>query len=174
MDRHGCASRFIPGSEPPEPPPNSTQLSTGTCDHLRSVIEGFTPNLTIEEKVKATEFVRSYADLFSKSEFDIGRMGLIKHTIDAGEHKPFKKQFRRHPWAHQKIIDQHVNKMLASRAISPTVSPWASNFLLVKKSSGKLQFCVNFQQLNNLTVKDSYPLPRIDSCLDSGSVIFTH
>ena len=39
--------------------------------------------------------------------------------------------------------------------------------MLVKKSDGSLRFCIDYRQLNNLTVKDSYPLPRIDTCFDA-------
>ena len=152
---------------PPEPPPDRAKEPTSAYAHVQPVIDGFTPNLTADEKEKATAFVQRYADLFSKSDFDIGRTDLIKHTIDTGDKKPFKQQLRRHPWAHQEIIDKHVEKMLTAGVIEPTVSPWASNVVLVRKPSGELRFCVDYRQLNNLTVKDSYPLPRIDSCLDS-------
>ena len=67
------------------------------------------------------------------------------------------------PGDHRQACRQNVN----GGVIEPTVSPWASNVVLVRKPSGELRFCVDYRQLNNLTVKDSYPLPRIDSCLDS-------
>ena len=152
---------------PPVQPASGQHISDATIDHLQGVIDGFSPNFTAAEKAAAEAFVREYRDLFSTSEFDIGRTNLIQHTIDTGDSRPFKQQLRRHPWAHQEVIDAHVEKMLDTGVISPTVSPWSSNVVLVKKSSGELRFCVDFRQLNNLTVKDSYPLPRIDSCMDS-------
>jgi hypothetical protein len=57
--------------------------------------------------------------------------------------------------------------MLAAKIIEPTSSPWLSNVLLVRKKDGRMRFCVYYRKLNELTVKDSYPLPRIDSCLES-------
>ena len=39
--------------------------------------------------------------------------------------------------------------------------------VMVRKSDGSLRFCVDYRQLNERTVKDSYPLPRIDACLDA-------
>jgi hypothetical protein len=51
--------------------------------------------------------------------------------------------------------------------IEPVASPWASNVLLVKKKDGSMRFCVDYRAVNEITVKDSYPLPRIDSCLES-------
>lgn len=54
-------------------------------------------------------------------------------------------------------------------------STWASNVVLVRKANGQLSFFVDYCQLNFQTYKDSYPLPRIESCLDSlgGSKIFS-
>lgn len=45
-------------------------------------------------------------------------------------------------------------------------SPWSSAVVLVTKKDGSRRFCVDYQALNDLTVKDSYPFPRIDNTLD--------
>ena len=42
----------------------------------------------------------------------------------------------------------------------------ASNIVIVKKKDGSVRFCVDYRQLNERTMKDSHPLPRIDDCLD--------
>ena len=54
--------------------------------------------------------------------------------------------------------------MLANDICEPSNSPWASNVVLVKKSDGTLRFCVDYRQLNNLTIADRFTLPRIDTC----------
>jgi len=57
--------------------------------------------------------------------------------------------------------------MLRHDVIEPAASPWACNVVLAKKSDGPLRFCLHYRQLNELTYKDSYPLPRISACLDA-------
>ncbi|XP_062421526.1 uncharacterized protein clasp1b [Pungitius pungitius] len=50
--------------------------------------------------------------------------------------------------------------------IEPSESPWASPVVMVPKKGGEWRFCVDYRRLNDVTKKDSYPLPRVDECLD--------
>ena len=106
-------------------------------------------------------------DVLSHFDYDLGKTCLVKHRIDTGDARPFKQPLRRHPMSHLDVIDDHVETMLKTGVCEPSTSPWASNVVLVKKSDGTLRFCVDYRQLNSMTVKDSYPLPRIDTCFDA-------
>jgi hypothetical protein len=55
------------------------------------------------------------------------------------------------------------------------LSPWNSNPVLVRKSDGSLRFCIDFRGVNDITVKDSHTLPRIDDTIDalSGAKYFS-
>ena len=102
-----------------------------------------------------------------KSAYDLGQTGLVKHTIDTGNSRPVKQQLRPQPMAYLSIIDEHVEEMLRHDVIEPSTSFWASNVILVCKSDQTLRFCVDYRQVNALSTKDSYPLPRIDTCFDA-------
>jgi len=106
------------------------------------------------------DFVQRNADVFSKSEYDIGRTHLTKYRIDTSDHPPFHEPLRRHPVAYLPIIDKHVSDMLANDIIEPTMSPWASNVVIIRKKDGTYRFCVDYRRLNDITRKDSYPLQR--------------
>ena len=56
--------------------------------------------------------------------------------------------------------------MLKHNIIEPSDSSWSSPCVLVPKSDGTLHFCTDFHKLNALSQTDSYPLPRIEDCID--------
>ena len=60
-----------------------------------------------------------------------------------------------------------MDNMLKQGTIEPASSPWASNAVLVKKKGDSFRCSVDYRQLNSVTRKDVYPLPRIDDCLDA-------
>ena len=105
--------------------------------------------------------------MFSTLEFDLGRTIPVRHRIDTGTNRSFKHELRRNPMAYLPIIDKHVNRILANDICELSYGPWASNVALVKKSDMFLTLYFDYRQLNNLTVKDSYPLPRTDTCFDA-------
>ena len=57
--------------------------------------------------------------------------------------------------------------MLARNVIEPSYSPYASPVVLVMKKGGDWRFCIDYRRLNKITVKDAYPLPRIEDMLEA-------
>ncbi|GBN99533.1 hypothetical protein AVEN_74744-1 [Araneus ventricosus] len=57
--------------------------------------------------------------------------------------------------------------MVDNGIIVESSGPWASPIVLVKKKDGSTRFCVDYRKLNEITIKDSYPIPRIDDTLDA-------
>lgn len=87
--------------------------------------------------------------------------------IDTGKHKPIKIPPRRLPYAQREIVEKEIQKMLDNNIIEPSESPWSAPLLLVEKKDKTWRFCVDYRQLNKITKKDAYPLPRIDESLDA-------
>jgi hypothetical protein len=59
-----------------------------------------------------------------------------------------------------------LEELLKKGHICPSVSPWGAQVLFVKKKYGTLRLCIDFRQLNKVTIKNKYPLPRIDDLFD--------
>ena len=148
-------------------PPTSDPPDAGERDYLGPVYDRLPAELSGDERRLAEQFILEHRHAFSKHEYDLGRTYLIPHRIDTGNNRPFHQPLRRHPRVHEEYIDRKVEEMIAQDIIEPAASPWASNVCLAKKADGGLRFCLDYRQLNELTCKVSYPLPRISSCLDA-------
>ncbi len=152
---------------PEEPKRSGAATHCRVPEHVVCLLDTLPTDLDAEERSAVETFVCDNADVFSKSEYDIGRTHLVRHRIDTGDHMPFKEPLRRHPMAYWPVIDKHVAEMLANDVVEPAASPWASNVVLIRKKDGTMRFCVDYRRLNDVTRKDSYPLPRIEDCLSA-------
>ena len=85
-----------------------------------------------------------------------GHTDAVEHTIDTGDSPPIRCA----------PIRMSPPKMLTGGQIEPSDSLWSARVVLVTKKDGRTRFCVDYRRLNLATVKDAYPLPRIDDTLD--------
>ena len=90
----------------------------------------------------------------------------ICHDVDVREASTIKQ----HPYWVNPIKLEQIRKeddyMLKNKIIEPSSSSWSSPCVLVPKSDETLRFCTDFRKVNLLTKTDSFPLPRIEDCID--------
>ena len=137
----------------------------GCPKHLTCVLpeEG----LSRRQAREAGRLLRQYEDVFVGPDGKVGQTSLVEHTIDTGDARPFRIPVRRLGPVEREIAEEQVANLLKDGKIVPSHSPWASPLVLVKKKDGSPRLCCDYRKLNNVTVKDSYPLPRIDDILMS-------
>ena len=77
--------------------------------------------------------------------------------------------------AELKELKDQLQDLLSKGFIRPSVSPWGAPVLFVKKKDGTMRMCIDYRQLNKVTVKNKYPLPRIDDLFDQlqGASLFS-
>ena len=72
-------------------------------------------------------------------------------------------------------LKAQLQELLNKGFIRPSASPWGAQVLFVKKKDGSFQMCIDYRQLNKVTIKNKYPLPRIDDLFDQlqGACVFS-
>lgn len=86
--------------------------------------------------------------------------------LEAGARPQFRHAFRASPREKEEMQKQ-ITEGIESGRIQPSRSPWGSPVLFVKKPDGSLRMCVDYRAVNKLTVRNRFPIPRIDDLLDS-------
>lgn len=152
-----------------EQPSTSAPTPAGGAlpDFLEDLALRSSSNLTEAQAEKVRHTLTRYSDVFSRGDLDLGRTSLVKHSINTGTSAPIKCPPRRIAPARREEMQRTVNDLAAQGVIELSDSPWSSAVVLVKKKDGTQRFCVDYRALNDRTVKDSYPLPRIDDTLDA-------
>ena len=143
--------------------------------HVEQVFNNSAEHLNYEEKMQLAKLLIEYQDVFARDEFDLGNFSGIEHSIDTGQAKPIKQRMRRTPVCFMGEEEAHLKKMLEAGVIQESTSEWASAPVLIRKRDGTVRWCVDYRALNDVTVKDVFPLPLVDDCLDTlaGSVWFS-
>ena len=134
--------------------------------HLTKLYVRASEGMSSTQKKQIANLLGKYGDIFSKDENDLGRTDITKHRISVDNTRPIKQAMRRVPVHMQDEVDRQIDLMLEHAIIQPSASPCASAIVLVKKKDGSRRFCIDYRRLNDVTVKDAYPLPRIDKSLD--------
>lgn len=119
-------------------------------------------DLTPSQVTQLSKVIKKFEKLASKAP---GSTTLVEHYIDTGDARPIRQ--RQYPLSPtmQSHLNKLVDELLKDDVIEASISPWTSPVLLTSKKDGSYRLCFDGRKLNEVTVKDSYPLPRIDSIL---------
>ncbi len=136
-------------------------------DHVSSLLTGCVAQLDDAEKHQVEALLHDFAHVFAKSKSDLGQTKIIEHRINTGDAAPIKQRARRVPVALREEARAEEQRMLEAGIVEPSTSPWASPVVLIRKKDNSLRYCIDYRRLNNVTIKDSYPIPRVDDCLET-------
>ena len=142
----------------------------GELSHIKPVVDSLPDELTDDQRERAIDVIVRNADLFSRNEFDLGCTNLLTCTIETENNaRPIAQPLRRHARAHLDAVDQTIDRMVEADLIEECSSPWAFNLVVVAKPGNPAtpRITVDLRGLNEVTVKDKFPLPRVQDCFDS-------
>ena len=91
---------------------------------------------------------------------------MVREAIETGTHPPIHTPPYRVSYKDEQVQRDEIDKLLRQGVIEESTSPWSSPIVLVRKKDGSVRFCVDIRKLNNVTVKDAFPIPRIDDIFD--------
>ena len=115
---------------------------------------------------KLRDLLNRNAEVFSKHKADIGCCNFVEHEIELEEGAvPHREGARRMTPHKSETCRAEIEMLLEYDMIEPSKSPWACGVVMAKKKGGQLRFCCDFRYLNAVTIKDAYPIPRIDESL---------
>ncbi|PKA50671.1 RNA-directed DNA polymerase like [Apostasia shenzhenica] len=127
-------------------------------------------------ELQSVPVVKEYADVFPEDLPGLPPNREVKFSIElVPETGPISKAPYRIATAELLELKTQIQEMLDKKYIHPSKSPWGAPVLFVKKKDGSLRMCIDFRELNRVTVKNKYPLPRIDDLFDQlqGASVFS-
>ena len=135
----------------------------------RTTRMGTLASLTVRQDL--ANFLRKNQDIFAWSHEDMPGIdpSVIVHRLNINpDSSPVRQKKRVFVQERDKAVAEEIRKLLEAGFIREVYYPdWLANVVMVRKNSGKWRMCVDFTDLNRACQKDSYPLPRIDTLVDS-------
>ncbi|KAJ9524896.1 hypothetical protein QJQ45_002965 [Haematococcus lacustris] len=160
---------------------SSAQLRTAISNKCPVFLVSITPAdgnaETCHHVLDCSPIVQEYADVFpSDLPHGLPPERSVDHRIELQQAKPPPaRPIYNVSNSELAELKQQIGELLDKGFIRPSTSPYASGVLLVRKKDGSFRMCIDYRPLNRLTIKNKYPLPRLDTLLDRlhGAKVFS-
>lgn len=140
-------------------------VSAATSPTKDNIVVG--SNLSMTEKEQISSLICKYKDVFASNPKKPNLVKNMKHRIITNNEQPVNRKPYRVPYAWHAEVDKQIQEMVDNNIIRPSSSPWNAPIILVRKKDNSMRFVCDFRGLNDVTKKDSYPLPRIRDVIDN-------
>ena len=123
--------------------------------------------LTREQQARLIDIIYDHTEVFSLFDGDLGFCDVLKHSIPTTTDKPVYLPHRQIPVQLQSKVRKCLDNWLKQGIIHPSKSPYASQVVIVRKKTGEIHLCVDFRKLNAISIRDLFPLPRVEEALQA-------
>lgn len=120
-----------------------------------------------EQQDKLRAVLAKYVNVFAFDDDDLGHTDRVEHEINLVDDIPVNLPYRRIPPNQYTEVKEHISKLVKKGVIQESSSAYASPVVVVRKTDGSIRLCVDYRKLNQKTIKDAFPLPRIDESFDA-------
>lgn len=145
-------------------PPNGAMEEDGEPEELDFGSQ-ISDELEEDQRYAVKKVLEKFRACFAGPGEKLGACTVTTHRIDTGDARPIHQHPFAKAWKEREMVQEQVEEMLAAGVIEKSTSPWGSPVVMVKKKDGTWRFCVDYRKLNGVTVKDVYPLPRVEETL---------
>ncbi|GFS73216.1 retrovirus-related Pol polyprotein from transposon 17.6 [Trichonephila clavipes] len=144
-------------------PPNINALLTVDPEpHLCQLRKNEGTHLSLPQREEINSLLEKYEECFQPGGEPTP---FIEHRINTRNHLPVAvPPYRMNP-SKKEILKQEIDRLLSEGIIEECESPYASPVVLIPKPNGTFRLCIDYSKLNEITVADTYPLPRMDDLL---------
>ena len=150
----------------------SKMLRKGCQGYLAFVVDRRQEGTRLED----IPIIKEFPDVFPDDISGLPPDREVQFTIDLiPETEPISIPPYRMAPAELRELKAQLEDLLSKGFIRPSISPWGAPVLFVKKKDGSLRLCIDYRQLNRVTIRNQYPLPRIDELFDQlqGSRVYS-
>ena len=140
-------------------------------DHLPFTINISEAPLSREQQSHFIDLIYDYKEVFSLYDGDLRFCDALKHSIPTTTDKPMYLPHQQIPVQLQQEVRKCLESWLKQGIIRPSKSPYASQVVIVHKKSDKIRLCVDFRKLNAISIRDSFPLRKIEEALQAVQAI---
>ena len=141
------------------------ETSKKKCDDLLPEFD--LSHLNEEQQQKMRKILEEVKDVFSCSDSDIGDVKEFQMKIQLTGNIPVKEPYRKIPRPMYAEVKNYIDDLISNGWVRESCSSYSSPIVCVRKKDGGMRLCIDYRKLNNKTVPDAQPIPRIQDILDS-------
>jgi hypothetical protein len=163
-------ARCVPASEDHNIAPQLEVRSVVNSSHNQHILCAkdldVDPSLNAEDLANLVRLLNQYRSCFSFDLGELGKTNVVEMSIKLKDDTPVVFRPYRLSVHERSQVRNMVEELIQHNIVRPSTSAYSSPIVLVRKKNGEVRMCIDYRALNRKTIKENFPLPRIDDQLD--------
>ena len=161
-------SATVESDEPKQASQSTSREENDSKDELPKHLKAISlDGLTSQQRALAVKMLKEHQDSFAKDDSDVGSIQELQMNISLKDNTPVQKNYVAVPRPLYPEVKSYIEDLLNRQFIKKSTSPYSSPVVCVRKKDKSLRLCIDYRALNEKTIPDRHPIPRIQEALDS-------